>query len=152
MVTFLRTDSSNPDFLHLVHLLDADLRVRDGDEHSFFAPFNTLDNIKDVIVAYSDGRPIGCGAFRTYAVGIAEIKRMFVHPDYRGRGIASLMLSGLEKWARENNFQATILETGYNQPEAIALYKKSGYSHIPNYGPYEHIQNSVCFRKELPLD
>jgi len=149
LTTLLRTDSSNDDFQTLVTFLDGELKDRDGDDHPFYAQFNNLDKIKHVILAYADNHAVGCGAFRFYQKGVVEIKRMYVRGEYRGRGIASVVLTGLESWAKESGFNTCILETGYNQPEAIALYKKSGYSVIPNYGPYEHVSNSVCYRKEL---
>ena len=74
---------------------------------------------------------------------------MFVLPEYRGRGIASAVLSELEAWARELGYTRCILETGKKQPEAIRLYQKSGYTIIPNYGPYEQVENSVCMEKAL---
>ena len=147
--TLLRSDSSNEDFQTLVTFLDAELKIRDGDEHTFYAQFNNLDKIRNVVLAYADNHAVGCGAFRFYQQGIVEIKRMYVRAEYRGRGIASVVLSGLESWARESGFTSCILETGFNQPEAIALYKKSGYSVIPNYGPYAHVTNSVCYKKVL---
>ena len=147
--TLVRTDSSNDDFQTLVTFLDAELQVRDGEDHPFYAQFNKLTNIKHVLLAYADNHAVGCGAFRSYTVDTVEIKRMYVRPEYRGRGIASLVLNGLEEWARENGFHNCVLETGYNQPEAIALYKKSGYRVIPNYGPYDNVSNSICFGKAL---
>ena len=149
ITTLLRTDSSNDDFQTLVTFLDVELKIRDGDDHPFYAQFNNLDKIKHVILAYADNHAVGCGAFRFYQEGVVEIKRMYVRAEYRGRGIASVVLSGLELWAKESGFASCILETGFNQPEAIALYKKSGYDVIPNYGPYEHVSNSVCYKKEL---
>jgi len=147
LITLQKTDSSNPDFLMLVGMLDQELQIRDGEDHSFYAPFNTLVNIHHIIVAYSDNLPVGCGAFRPYPPDSVEIKRMFVHPAYRNRGIASLILDALEKWAEALHFQECMLETGFNQPEAIALYTKTGYEVIPNYGPYENVPSSVCMRK-----
>jgi GNAT superfamily N-acetyltransferase len=149
LTTLLRTDSSSDDFQTLVTFLDAELQVRDGEEHPFYAQFNKLTTIKHVLLAYADNHAVGCGAFRSVTGDTVEIKRMYVRPEYRGRGIASVVLTGLEDWARENGFHNCILETGYNQPEAIALYKKSGYGVIPNYGPYENIANSICFEKKL---
>jgi GNAT superfamily N-acetyltransferase len=67
----------------------------------------------------------------------------------RGAGIASQVLAELENWCKELNIKKCILETGINQPEAIALYTKCGYRRIPNYGKYEHAENSVCFQKIL---
>ena len=142
-----RTDANDNDFKSLVLLLDQELRVRDGDDHLFYAQFNALVRINHVVVAYLDGEVAGCGAFRSFDPGIAEIKRMFVSPTSRRRGIAAQILKELESWALEEQFKTCILETGFNQPEAIALYQKSGYTVIPNYGPYIGISNSVCMKK-----
>lgn len=145
----IRTDSSNPDFRALVELLDQDLRVRDGEEHSFYATYNTLDRIGHVVVAYLDTRAVGCGAIKPYEGQIIEIKRMFVLPEFRGRGLASAVLAELERWAAELGFAEAILETGKKQPEAIRLYEKSGYWLIPNYGQYQGVENSVCMTKRI---
>lgn len=147
MVDFIRTDSNNKDFQVLVALLDQDLRIRDGADHTFYAQYNKLDHIHHVIVAYWNNTPAGCGAIKAYHDEIAEIKRMFVHPAYRRKGIARLILQELEKWASELDFTTCILETGKRQPEAIALYKSWGYAIIPNYGQYENVENSVCMQK-----
>src|SRR5207237_5535498 len=104
MINLLRTDSDNEDFRALVALLDADLRIRDGDEHGFYAQFNKIDKIREVIVAYENETAVGCGAFKEYESNVAEIKRMFVLPDARGRGIAGLILKELENWAKEQDF------------------------------------------------
>lgn len=145
----IRTDSENADFREFVALLDADLAIRDGAEHSFYAQFNKIDKIREVVVAYEDNRAVGCGAFREYEPDVAEIKRMYVREENRGRGIAGEILVELEKWARELNFSECILETGVKQPEAIRLYEKSGYEMMPCYGKYLNVENSVCMRKIL---
>jgi GNAT superfamily N-acetyltransferase len=74
---------------------------------------------------------------------------MYTRPDSRGKGIASLVLAELERWAGELSYERCMLETGKRQPEAIALYKRRGYGIIPNYGQYVGVENSVCFAKEL---
>ena len=147
MLELIRTDSVNQDFVELVRHLDADLRIRDGEDHTFYAQFNKIDKIRNVVVAYYNGIPVGCGAVKAYTEEIGEIKRMYVLPEYRGRKIASQILSELEKWASELKFSQVILETGKAQPEAIRLYTKSGYQIIPNYGQYEKVENSVCMQK-----
>lgn len=149
MIRCIRTDSSHPDFQKLVRALDAFLRILDGEEHSFYAQFNKIDLLKHAVVAYSEEDPVGCGAIKEYAPRIMEVKRMYVAPDHRGKGIASAVLTELESWAKELGYDKCILETGKKQPEAIGLYKKSGYQLIPNYGQYEHAENSVCFEKRL---
>ena len=152
MANLLRTNSDNSDFRELVTLLDADLQIRDGDKHSFYAQFNKVDKIRHVVLAYEDGEAVGCGAIKEYAEGVTEIKRMFVRPERRGQGIAKSILSELETWAKELDFQECILETGWKQPEAIALYQKSGYEKIPNYGQYSGVENSVCMKKFISND
>lgn len=147
MVDFIRTDSNNKDFQVLVALLDQDLRIRDGADHTFYAQYNKLNHIHHVVLAYQEGKPAGCGAIKAYNDNIMEVKRMFVHPAYRRQGIARLILQELEKWASKLDFTTCILETGKRQPEAIALYKSWGYSIIPNYGQYENVENSVCMQK-----
>ncbi|HSK71846.1 MAG TPA: GNAT family N-acetyltransferase [Pyrinomonadaceae bacterium] len=147
MADLIRTDSDNADFRELVALLDQDLRIRDGEEHSFYAQFNKIDRIRHAVVAYQDGQAVGCGAIKEYAENAAEVKRMFVKPEWRGQGIAKRILAELESWAAELNYSECILETGKKQPEAIGLYQKSGYQIIPNYGQYEGVENSVCMRK-----
>jgi len=149
MITFNRTDSANTDFQNLVVLLDKDLQIRDGDQHSFYDQFNKIQMIRNVIVCYFDNRPIGCGAFKEYDQNKVEIKRMFVLPAYRGRGIGLDILKELEIWASELNYPECVLETGKKQPEAISLYIKAGYRIIKNYGQYENIENSVCMLKAI---
>ncbi len=133
----------------LVAALDKDLAIRDGDDHAFYAQYNKVDLIRHVVLAYDGSEAIGCGAIKEYAVGIMEVKRMYVPPARRGQGIASLVLNELEAWAGEMNYTKCILETGLAQPEAIALYKKNAYTIIPNYGQYAGVENSVCFEKRL---
>jgi putative acetyltransferase len=142
-----RTTSADMDFQNLVHLLDKDLQIRDGEEHSFYAQFNKIDSIKNVVVYYEENDPIGCGAFKQWQPSIAEIKRMFVKPEHRSKGIASVILNELENWAAESGFSACVLETGKKQPEAIRLYTKNNYTIIPNFGQYENVENSVCMKK-----
>ncbi len=149
MINLVRTNSDNSEFRELVALLDHDLQIRDGDEHSFYAQFNRVDKIRHIVVAYEDFEPVGCGAIRKYSEDVAEIKRMFVQPAQRGRGVARSILAELELWAKELNFSECILETGIKQPEAIRLYKKSGYVKIPSYGQYLNVENSVCMGKLL---
>ncbi len=149
MITFLKTDKQHPEFRQLSALLDAELRVRDGSDHAFYAQFNKPDKIPYVLIAYDRGIPVGCGALKVFTSDVLEIKRMYILPEFRGRGIAFSILKELEQWALSLNYLQVILETGKNQPEALALYKKSNYLVIPNYGQYAHVENSVCFEKKI---
>lgn len=149
MFTCIRTDSTNTDFKMLVNQLDRYLMGINGDDHDFFDQFNKIDNIRHVVVLYLDGQPAGCGAIKEYEPGIMEVKRMFVPPAARGKGLATAVLKELEAWAAELGYEKCILETGDIMPDAIALYKKNGYSSIPNYGQYVGVASSVCFEKLL---
>jgi putative acetyltransferase len=148
MIKILRTNSDNLDFIELVKHLDADLAIRDGEDHLFYSQFNTLAKIKHVVLAYSGDVPVGCGAIKEYSPDSMEVKRMYVSPASRKKGIATMILGELENWAAELSYENCILETGKKQPEAIELYKKNGYTIIPNYGQYAGVENSVCFEKK----
>lgn len=149
MTILVRANAANNDFLELVQLLDEDLAVRDGAEHGFYAQYNTIHSIKHVVVAYENNMPVSCGAFKEFTANIAEVKRMYTLPEYRGKGFAGLVLNELEQWGQELSYRSFVLETGKKQPEAIRLYEKSGYHLIPNYGQYIGIENSLCFEKQL---
>lgn len=147
MVVLVRTDSENPAFLELVRALDADLAIRDGAEHAFYAQFNKVSMIKHCVVAFENDHAVGCGAIKKFDEESVEVKRMYTPPEHRGKGIAVQVLRELEKWAVELGYKRCVLETGKMQPEAIALYTKCGYKIIPNYGQYAGVENSVCFEK-----
>jgi putative acetyltransferase len=149
MVNIVRTNSDNTDFISLVKLLDAELAERDGADHPFYAQYNKIDKIKNVVIAYENENPVSCGAIKEYEPRIMEVKRMYTLIEYRGKGIATVLLTELEKWAKELGYEKCILETGKKQPEAIRLYEKNGYKLIPNYGQYAGVENSVCFEKEM---
>ena len=149
MITINRTDSDHPHFRELVRQLDLDLAEWDGKDHAFYAQFNKVDMIKHVVLAYDGDKPVGCGAIKPYGADTMEVKRMYVLPGDRGKGIATTILTALEQWSMELSCEKCILETGKRQPEAIRLYQKNGYRVIPNYGQYVNAGNSVCFEKEL---
>lgn len=149
MGQIIRTDSSNIDFMQLVALLDADLSERDGEENAFYAQFNGITKLKHCVVYYKKDIPVGCGALKSFDNTSMEIKRMYVSLAFRGKGIASLLLTELENWTKELRFTSCVLETGLRQPEAVALYEKNNYLRIPNYPPYAEMANSVCFKKVI---
>ena len=148
-MNLVRTTSDSPDFQQLVVELDAYLRIVDGDDHAFYAQFNTIDSLQYVIVCYDQDIAIGCGAFKAYNTQTVEIKRMYTLPQYRGRGVAKSIMAAIENWANEEHFSLAILETGYLQKEAIALYTKIGYEVTNNFGQYEGVATSVCMQKTI---
>ena len=142
----VRTTSENADFQRLTRLFDDYLVDIDGDEKDFFAQYNQI-YLDHVLVAYDGETAVGCGAFKPLEPQVAEIKRMFVLPEQRGKGIAASILNALEAWAKEAGHSSAILETSEKLLSAIALYKKSGYKVIPNYGQYIGVESSVCMKK-----
>lgn len=144
-----RTNSDHENFRELVQLLDAGLKIIDGDDAPFFAQYNKIDSIRHVVVAYQGEQAVSCGAFKAYEPGVAEIKRMFTREEHRGKGFAAAVLAELEQWASEENYSEAILETGNKMTAAIALYGKSGYERTPNYGQYIGVESSVCMKKML---
>lgn len=145
----IRTTSENKDFIALVDELDAYLAITDGDEHDFYNQFNSIQNLKYVVIIHQENIPVGCGALKPLNETSMEIKRMYVSPKVRGKGIATTILKELEGWTKELGFTSCILETGIRQTEAVSLYKKCGYKITPNYGQYTGVENSLCFIKEL---
>ncbi|PMD98286.1 GNAT family N-acetyltransferase [Siphonobacter sp. BAB-5405] len=101
------------------------------------------------VIARIEGKAVGCGALRPYAPEVVEIKRMFVLESYRRQGVSRRLLETLEAEARRLSYRRIILETGVRQPEAIELYRRTGYEQIPNYGYDGEDSLSVCFGKDL---
>lgn len=145
----VRTHAQHPDFKTLVHLLDQELAVTDGDEHDFYHQFNGLENIDHALLIYEGNEPAACGALKKFDPTTMEVKRMYSVPQHRRKGLASVILSQLELWAKDGGYTRCVLETGKRQPDAIALYEKNGYRRILNYGQYANMENSVCFEKVL---
>ena len=149
MLSIRHCENTDPDFAALVKLLDAELAQRDGKAHAFYHQFNSSTFLKPVVLAYEDGIPVACGALKNYTDDTMEVKRMYTLPAYRGKKIAAAVLSELEKLCAAAGNGYCVLETGIQQPEAIRLYERSGYSRIANYGQYSDVSNSVCMRKKL---
>lgn len=148
-IKIVRTTAQDINFKKLETELDKDLKIKNGDKNDFFVQYNHSDAINNVIIAYVDELPVGCGAFKEFDSDTVEIKRMYVAPDFRCQGIASEILNELEKWATELQFKKCILETGDKMKEAIGLYQKHQFQKTKNYGPYENITSSLCFEKSI---
>jgi GNAT superfamily N-acetyltransferase len=149
MITLRRCTSDDAVFRALVAELDAELWRRYGELQATFVPHNKIDALDTVLVAAEGDRPVGCGCFKPFDEATVELKRMYVASDARGRGIAAQLLAGLEAWAHERGAATMILETGPNQPEAVALYEKAGYTRIARFGPYVQMPTSICMAKPL---
>lgn len=104
------------------------------------------------LVGYLDGEPVACGGWRAHDGGdadTAEVKRMYVRPSARRRGVSRLLLAELERTAAAAGHRRMALETGHRQPEAIALYRSAGYTEIPAFGYYACSPGSMYFGKSI---
>ena len=101
------------------------------------------------LVAEVDGLPAGCGAWRVHEPGVAEVKRVYVAPEFRRQGLAQLLLAALEQSAAAAGSRAVVLNSGFRQPEALALYAALGYTSAPGYGVYADAPGAVFLGKQL---
>ena len=148
---YVRTDGKNEDFIENCRLLDIDLDRRVGRQikREKYQKFNQLDEIREAILVYDNGKPVGGGAIRRYDDENFEMKRVFVHNEYQGQGIGSRLVSLLIEWAAQLGYRRMILETGELLAESCAVYRKLGFAVIPNYGPYADMPESLCMAKAI---
>ena len=144
-----RTTTANADFIQLVDKLDDELWNELNEDQSTYDQYNKVPDIKTAIIIYDDDKPVAVGCFKAYNNDTVEIKRMYVDKTYRGKGISKMVLHELEKWAIENGFKYSILETSVHFNVAQSLYSQAGYIIIPNYGQYDGLEESVCMKKKL---
>ncbi|KAA0990088.1 GNAT family N-acetyltransferase [Dyadobacter aurulentus] len=151
MIGIIRTNSDNPDFKKLTDKLDDELCLIYNTKKEDFEEYNRIVDLDTVVLAYEDKKVTGCGCFKTLNDATIELKRMYVEPEFRGRGIASALVAEIEKWAMEKGYHSAFLETGNGQPQAIALYRKLGYSQVTDLMQYAVSDYSVCLQKELKI-
>jgi GNAT superfamily N-acetyltransferase len=101
------------------------------------------------LVGYRAGVPVACGGWRAHGNGVVEIKRMYVVSPARGQGLARAMLAELELTAKRAGHRRIVLETGQKQPEALALYRSSGFTEVPRFGYYAEAELAVHLGKSL---
>lgn len=148
-----RTDLDSPDAQEMIAALDAELTAlypEPGANHFSLDVAEVAAGRVGFYVAYLDGAPAGCGAYRALMPGTAEIKRMYVAPSARGLKLGAAILATLEEAACADGATEIILETGHRQTEALGLYHRFGFNQIPVYGEYvDSAGTSVCFGKRL---
>ena len=146
-----KTDGSDPDFLMLCQKLDSFLDEAAGgaENRADYIPHNGTEDIHNVLIAYHGGIPIGCASFKVLSSDTAEVKRVFLRPGVRGKGIGETLMRGLEHWAADTGVRRLVLETGDILTAATALYRRLGYEVIPNYGPYVDLPASLCMGKVI---
>ena len=126
----------DPEVQRLAAEQQAEIRARYDGAGEPGAPPSSADISVVLVARDDDGTAVGCGALRALGDGAAEVKRMFVAPAARGRGVARAVLAALEDAARDRGWTTLRLETGPRQPEALGLYLSAGYRPIPAFGGY----------------
>ena len=149
-LTIDRVDPRGGEARGLIAALDAALARVYPREVIFGLHEDDFDEARLVFfVARRGGVAVACGALRSLDDETGEVKRMFVVPEERGRGISRLVLSRVEAEARARGHRRLRLETGDRQAEAVGLYRTSGFAPIEPWGEYVGNDYSVCFEKEL---
>ena len=150
-VRLTRAEWDDPDVQRLADAQQEDLRARYDGGSEPGTPPSAADLAVVLVARDEDGTAIGCGALRGLAAGVAELKRMYVVPTARGRGVSKALLAALEDEARRRGWTTLRLETGPRQPEAIALYTRAGYGPIEAFGAYvtEDAGDSLFFERAL---
>ncbi|MEU8220025.1 GNAT family N-acetyltransferase [Micromonospora taraxaci] len=140
--------ATDPEIAALVVAQQRELREADGGlDGQIFMPHDDVRYLAVVV----NGRAVACGGLQALDAETGEVKRMYVRPAYRGRGIARQLLAALEECAFRQGHSVVCLETGTYLPVAIGLYTSCGYDSIPVYGEYVDNPYSVCFAKRLPV-
>ena len=144
----------DPEVQALTAAQQAELRARYDGASEPGTPPSATDVGVVLLARDAEGTAIGCGALRELGRGVAELKRMYVVPEARGRGVSRLLLAALEAAAVERGWTTLRLETGTRQPEAIGLYESAGYRPIPAFGAYVAATDpfAVFFERVLAPD
>ncbi len=114
-----------------------------------FVPYNISENIQDVLIVFYNGNAVACAGLKKHSQYDAEIKRVWVEPNFRGKHIATNLMRQIETKAKEQGYKRTILQTRESMIHAVELYKKLGYSQIANYPPYDAVNDAICFAKNI---
>ena len=141
--------SSSPDFWMLAAKLDAYYFELVGDIQNRYAEVNRPENMTALAVAYENGAAIACGAWKRIDETTAELKRLYVLPEYRRRGVARGMIAALEGDAAAAGIRRMILETAVDTADSHRLYLAAGYQITDYYGSPAGEDNCLCFFKKL---
>ncbi len=147
-----REDLDSPAVQELFAALNLEIMKQypdEGDNHFRLDAEEIVDGRGALFVAYLAERPVGCGSIRKLDADTAEIKRMYVADDTRGRGIGGELLRSLEAEAHELAVSRLLLETGEHQAAALALYGRAGFRRVPRFGEYATTQSSICLAKDI---
>ena len=120
-----------------------------GPDEAAVDPAEFVPPVGLFLVAEVAGVPAGCGAWRVHGPGVAEVKRVYVEPTFRRQGLAQLLMAELEDGAAAAGHRSVVLNSGSEQPEALALYAALGYTPVPGYGVYADAAGAVFLGRQL---
>jgi GNAT superfamily N-acetyltransferase len=139
-----------PDAVALIEELETHLASRyPAESRHGFSVEKLLREEVAFFLLRADEVPAACGGIKLFGTDYGELKRMYVRPQYRGRGFGKLILDRLVDHARQNGVSLLRLETGIHQSEAIGLYERMGFQRIPPFPPYWEDPLSRCYEKRL---
>ncbi|MBR7008675.1 MAG: GNAT family N-acetyltransferase [Ruminococcus sp.] len=150
-ITYTWTSVTNSDFQMFYQITEDYYSSLVGgvSKRKGFVPYNASAQIPDVLIAYDDGKAVGCAGLKRYDDKSTEIKRVWVQSEYRRQHIAGKMMQLVEQKAKKQGFARVILQTRPQMTEAVGMYTKRGYKLIENYPPYDKLVGAVCYAKEL---
>jgi len=150
-ITIAPERPDTPDSMQLIDELEGVLSPLYPDESRHgYSVEKLLKQSVTFFVARQEEAAAGCAGVQFYGTEYAELKRMYVRPDFRGEGIAKKLLNHIADFTRENDIPILRLETGIHQTEAIGLYEKYGFKRVSPFGEYKEDPNSIFF--EIALD
>jgi GNAT superfamily N-acetyltransferase len=156
VITIARVELTAEVSRSLIASLNAELMElypEPGANHFQLDPGEVTHDRGTFLVIYRGGTPVGCGALRLLDAETAELKRMYVSPLVRGKGLGRRLMGALEAEARVLGVRRLVLETGIRQSAALALYRATGFQPIPLFGEYRlSPETSVCLGKNLQDD
>ncbi len=120
-----------------------------GPDEAAVDPVEFVPPVGLFLVAEVAGVPAGCGAWRVHGPGVAEVKRVYVEPAFRRQGLAQLLMAELEDAAAAAGHRSVVLNSGSEQPEALALYAALGYTPVPGYGVYADAPGAVFLGRQV---
>ena len=142
-------DKDSRDFIFLADKLDEYYFEIVGPVQARYAEVNKPHNMNGLCVVYEDEQPIGCGAWKKIDETTAEIKRIYVLPEHRRKGAASMIVTAMEQDAEKAGFRHYILETARTTMDSANLYFSLGYKEIDYYGSPAGAENCRCFEKNV---
>lgn len=150
-IVYKWTDGSNKDFQEFYKKTEEYYSKIVGgiEKRRAFVPYNHSDGIPNVLIAYHGDVAVACAGFKPYSEDDAEIKRVWVEPEHRGKHLAKDIMKQIEDKARVSGYKRAILQTREIMADAVGLYEKLGYSKIEKYPPYDNLNGAVCMAKDL---